>query len=76
MYNDAQMKVERDMLSSPNGKHVVTMSSDAPNINGVPPQPRPSGPLSELSDVYYTDLKTKKITHVWSVKKGKWVPVN
>ncbi|WP_433595194.1 pre-toxin TG domain-containing protein [Lysinibacillus xylanilyticus] len=77
VHNDRQIRAEREMLEDKNGRHVVTISSDKPNINGVPPQPRPSGPLGELSDIYYTDTKSGKITHQWESDPllpggGKW----
>ena len=68
LYNDAQIRAERDMLElDVGGKHVVTISSEAPNLNGIPPQPRPSISLGELSDIYYVDPVSQKITHQWKV---------
>jgi len=76
LFNDAQMRAERDMLEVDGGQHIVTMSSDAPNLNGIPPQPRPSNPLAELSDIYYTDASSGEITHVWNNELGRWIRIN
>ncbi|MBN1046988.1 ADP-ribosyltransferase [Clostridium botulinum] len=73
IFNDAQMRAERDMIEAPNGKHIVTMSSDFPDLNGIPPKPRPSGPLAERSDIYYTDTSCGKITHKWDSSSESWV---
>ncbi|MGE7022143.1 pre-toxin TG domain-containing protein [Solibacillus cecembensis] len=80
VHNDSQMRAEREMLEDKNGRHVVTISSDKPNINGVPPQPRPSGPLGTTSDVYYTNPENGKVTHVWESNHrlpggGRWKKV-
>ncbi|MFE4572871.1 hypothetical protein [Paenibacillus chitinolyticus] len=78
IYNDDQMRAQREMIEDKlNGRHTVTMSSDKPDLYGNPPKPRPSGPLGKDSDVFYTDLKTGKITHVWEYNKdlpngGRW----
>ncbi|OOQ93239.1 ADP-ribosyltransferase [Bacillus cereus] len=65
IHNDRQMRAEREMLEDKNGSHVVTISSDKPDLNGIPPKPRPSGPLGKDSDVYYTDPNSGKVTHKW-----------
>ncbi|MGG0854160.1 ADP-ribosyltransferase [Metabacillus fastidiosus] len=77
IHNDSQMRAEREMAQETNGRHVVTISSDNPDLNGVPPKPRPSGPLGEKSDIYYTDPKSGKVTHKWEADSdlpggGKW----
>ncbi|UZP04990.1 hypothetical protein JW813_08275 [Clostridium botulinum] len=73
LYNTNQIKIETKMVEAKNGKHIITMSSDAPNLNGIPPQPRPSKNIS--STVYYTDISTGKITHKWSKELMKWIKV-
>ncbi|WP_130055532.1 ADP-ribosyltransferase [Bacillus thuringiensis] len=65
IHNDSQMRAEREMLEDKNGSHIVTISSDKPDLNGIPPHPRPSGPLGKDSDVYYTDPNSGKVTHKW-----------
>ncbi|KIV69442.1 Putative toxin component near putative ESAT-related protein, repetitive [Bacillus mycoides] len=65
IHNDRQMRAEREMLEDKNGSHIVTISSDKPDLNGIPPKPRPSGPLGKDSDVYYTDPNSGKVTHKW-----------
>ncbi|WP_144466783.1 T7SS effector LXG polymorphic toxin [Bacillus nitratireducens] len=65
IHNDSQMRAEREMLEDKDGRHVVTISSDVPDLNGIPPQPRPSGPLGENSEIYYTDPNSGKVTHKW-----------
>lgn len=52
-----------------NGRHIVTMSSDNPDLYGVPPKPRPSAPLSSGSEIYYTDPSTGKVTHKWVIDR-------
>ncbi|WAG63750.1 hypothetical protein LL037_14805 [Clostridium estertheticum] len=73
LYNTDQMKIENKMVEAKNGKHIITMSSDSPNLNGITPQPRPSKNI--LSTVYYTDISTGKITHKWSRELMKWIKV-
>ncbi|OSX89719.1 hypothetical protein BTJ44_01826 [Bacillus mycoides] len=46
------MRAERELVQKTNGRHVVTISSDVPDLNGIPPQPRPSGPLAKKSEIY------------------------
>ncbi|EJQ92852.1 hypothetical protein II1_03234 [Bacillus cereus MC118] len=65
IHNDSQMRAERELAKKTNGRHVVTISSDVPDLNGIPPQPRPSGPLGEQSTIYYTDPSSGKLTHIW-----------
>ncbi|HFU7058608.1 TPA: ADP-ribosyltransferase [Bacillus cereus] len=43
----------------------MTISSDKPDLNGIPPHPRPSGPLGKNSEIYYTDPSSGKVTHIW-----------
>ncbi len=45
------MRAEREMLEDKNGSHIVTISSDKPDLNGIPPHPRPSRPLGEKSEI-------------------------
>jgi hypothetical protein len=71
------MRAEKEMAKSvENGSHVVTMSSDKPDLYGDPPKPRPSAPLAKGSDIYYTDPSSGKVTHKWLVDKetgeGYW----
>ncbi|SFK76323.1 WXG100 family type VII secretion target [Bacillus sp. 5mfcol3.1] len=77
IHNDSQMRAEREMLEDKNGSHVVTISSDKPDLNGIPPKPRPSGPLGEKSEIYYTDPSSGKVTHKWEGNSrlpggGRW----
>lgn len=65
IHNDRQMQAEKEMLEDKNGSHVMTISSDKPDLNGIPPQPRPSGPLGEQGTIYYTDPNSGKVTHQW-----------
>lgn len=37
IYNDEQMRTEKDMIQTGDGKHVVTMSSDNAHLNEIPP---------------------------------------
>ena len=70
-----QMKAQQNIAKDKNGRHVVTMSSSKPSLNGNPPKPRPSGPLAKKSEVYYTD-KDGNVTHQWKkdkeTGKGYW----
>lgn len=65
VYNDSQMRAVREMLEADNGEHIVTISSDHPDLDAIPPKPRPSGPLGKESTVYYSDPKTGKIIRGW-----------
>ena len=42
----------KEMLEDKSGSHIVTISSDKPDLNGIPPHPRPSGPLAKESDIF------------------------
>ncbi|HDR4371108.1 ADP-ribosyltransferase [Bacillus thuringiensis serovar nigeriensis] len=77
IHNDSQMRAEREMLEDKNGSHIVTISSDKPDLNGIPPHPRPSGPLGEKSEIYYTEPSSGKVTHKWEGNSrlpggGRW----
>ncbi|KPU55205.1 ADP-ribosyltransferase [Bacillus wiedmannii] len=77
IHNDSQMRAEREMLEDKSGSHIVTISSDKPDLNGIPPHPRPSGPLGEKSEIYYTDPSSGKVTHKWESNSrlpggGRW----
>ncbi len=65
IHNDSQMRAERELAKETKGSHIVTISSDNPDLNGIPPRPRPSGPLGENSEIFYTDPKSGKVTHKW-----------
>ncbi|MGR6338714.1 ADP-ribosyltransferase [Priestia megaterium] len=65
IHNDSQMRAERELAQGKNGRHVVTISSDKPDLNGIPPKPRPSGPLAKESDIFYTDPSSGRVTHKW-----------
>ncbi|WP_272037455.1 hypothetical protein [Paenibacillus sp. JJ-100] len=80
IYNDSQMRAEKEMAERvENGRHIVTMSSDNPDLYGVPPKPRPSAPLASGSEIYYTDPSSRKVTHKWVIDKetgeGFWEDV-
>ncbi|EJQ53339.1 ADP-ribosyltransferase [Bacillus wiedmannii] len=74
IHNDSQM------LEDKNGSHIVTISSDKPDLNGIPPHPRPSGPLAKESDIFYTDPNSGKVTHKWEAHPdipggGIWIKI-
>ena len=69
VYNTKQLEEQRKAF--PDKKHVLTMSSDLPCENGVPPC-RPSSTIKEESEVLYYDNDKKTITHKWNVKKQRW----
>ncbi|MBG9595345.1 ADP-ribosyltransferase [Bacillus mycoides] len=80
IHNDRQMRAEREMLEDKNGSHIVTISSDKPDLNGIPPHPRPSGPLAKESDIFYTDPNSGKVTHKWEAHPdipggGIWIKI-
>ena len=60
VYYTAQLEAEHDM-----GELVVTMSSDVPKLNGIPPEPRPSRTLAKVGDIYYVDTTSGTITYRW-----------
>ncbi|PEA52461.1 ADP-ribosyltransferase [Bacillus pseudomycoides] len=80
IHNDSQMRAERELAQETKGHHVVTLSSDKPDLNGIPPKPRPSGPLGKESEIYYTDPKSGKLTHKWEAHPdlpggGIWIKI-
>ncbi|SEP34600.1 hypothetical protein, partial [Paenibacillus sp. OK076] len=77
VHNDSQIRAEREMLQTKNGRHIVTISSDKPALDSSPPKPRPSGPLGEKSEIYYVDPNTGNITRKWQPNPrfpggGRW----
>ncbi|MNJ02639.1 hypothetical protein D3C73_1626620 [compost metagenome] len=65
------------MIQTADGKHVVTMSSDKPDLNGSPPKPRPSETFGDSSEIYYVNPESGLITHVWDPNPrlpggGRW----
>ncbi|TWD92476.1 putative ribonuclease toxin of YeeF-YezG toxin-antitoxin module [Neobacillus bataviensis] len=78
VHNDSQIRAEREMIEDKkNGYHVVTLSSDKPDLRAIPPTPRPSGPLGDKSVIYYTDPQNGKVTHKWEPNPrlpggGRW----
>lgn len=76
VYRTKQMEAQEEMSKKNGSKHIVTMSSDSPKLNGNPPSPRPSGPLAKQSDIYYVDLDSGKITAEWNKKEGIWEDFN
>ncbi|MEB2267028.1 transposase [Priestia megaterium] len=80
IHNDSQMRAERELAQGKNGRHVVTISSDKPDLNGIPPKPRPSGPLAKESDIFYTDPSSGRVTHKWEYNPdipggGIWIKI-
>ncbi|MED4236711.1 ribonuclease YeeF family protein [Priestia megaterium] len=80
IHNDSQMRAERELAQGKNGRHVVTISSDKPDLNGIPPKPRPSGPLAKESDIFYTDPSSGRVTHKWEYHPdipggGIWIKI-
>lgn len=64
------MRTQQKMIETKDGDHMVTISSDKPKLNEIPPKPRPSRLLGKDSEVYYTDPKSGKITHQWEINKN------
>jgi len=85
VYNTEQMRAQQKVAGN-DQRHVVTLSSDKPNLDGDPPQPRPSRELhkDENRDIYYVEpakhdeagneLEPAKVTRVWNPKKNRWDP--
>jgi hypothetical protein len=73
IYDTKQLRAERKMIETKEGKHIVTVSSDNPNFDDMPIRPRPSRKLVEYSEIYYTNPGSGKITHKWDVKADCWV---
>jgi len=71
-YNTKQLKEQRKAFAGKD--HVLTLSSDSPCKNGLPPC-RPSSKIKENSEVLYYDNEKNAITHRWNIKKQRWVKV-
>jgi RHS repeat-associated protein len=76
-YGDTpQLRAQRQLAESNGGTHVVSLSSDNPQLNANPPRPRPSSELgSSTSHVVYSDPNTGQVTHTWNPDTGSWDPV-
>lgn len=77
-FYDRQMRAERELAQETNDRHVVTISSNKPDLNGIPPKPRSRGPLGKNREIYYTDLNSGKVTHQWEDNPrlpggGEWI---
>jgi hypothetical protein len=77
VYNDTtQLQAQRALAQRNGGRHVVSMSSDVPNLSGVPPSPRPNPALSGSgSTMVYVDPGSGRVTHQWNHKTQAWDPV-
>ena len=81
--NDSQMRAQRILLEDPDGRHVVTLSSNDPNLSSGPEvasEPRPTGPLARQSVVSFTD-ESGRVTRRWRPDSdlpggGSWEPVD
>ena len=62
VYDDAQLRAQRQLVEALDGQHFVTVSSSSPQLSARPPTPRPSVPLAGKSKVYYTI--DEKVTHM------------
>jgi hypothetical protein len=69
-----QLQAQR-ALAGQDGRHIVSLSSDRPNLGGTPPQPRPDPALgASTSEVVYADPATGRVTHTWDPSTNTWVP--
>ena len=71
VYNTKQLEEQRKAF--PDKKHVLTISSDLPCENDVPPC-RPSSGIEE-SEVLYFDNDKNTITHKWDTDDECWYPI-
>lgn len=70
-----QTRAQRKIALDHDGKHVLSISADHPELDAIPPRPRPDAALgSSRSEIVFVDRVTKKVTHVWSGEKKIWVP--
>lgn len=70
-----QLAAQRQLAESHGGKHVVSLTSDAPDLGASPPRPRPDDKLGgSSSEVVYADPTTGDVTHVWNPKSQTWDP--
>ena len=90
VYNTEQLRAQHDLamngaksggtvtdpVISGGAKHKITLSSDAPDIKGVPPKPRPSRNLGsqENTEILFTN-KSGKVLYKWNPEKQIWVDV-
>ena len=68
-----QMRAQREFAKEHGGRHVVSISADSPDLDAIPPRPRPDTELGKRSDVVFVDRTTKRVTRVWSPEEGKWI---
>lgn len=69
----SQLAAQRKYAADNGGRHVVSISSDVPpELDGVPPKPRPEDSVGEGSEVVFVD-SNNKVSRVWSPTEKKWV---
>lgn len=74
--DDAQLQAQRRLAEQHGGRHIVSMTSDAPDLDGVPPRPRPDPALgASSSEIVYVDPGTHQVTRVWNSDTNSWDPV-
>ena len=71
--NDSiQFRAQREMAyyNGQKGVHEIVMTSDFPYEADTTPPVAPSKPLGVESKVFYADIRTGQVTHVW--ENGAW----
>ena len=64
---------QRQLAESNGGTHVVSLSSDGPDLQASPPRPRPDTTLGgSSSEIVYADPGTGTVTHVWDAATNTW----
>jgi hypothetical protein len=66
VYETEQIRAQKQLVAGGKGDHIVSISTDKPKFTKIPPEPRPSGPLANRSQVVYT-TKEGLVTHTWVV---------
>jgi RHS repeat-associated protein len=70
-----QLRAERTLAERNGGRHVISLSSDSPDLDASPPRPRPHPDVtSGGSEVVYADPSTGRVTRVWNPDTGRWDP--
>jgi hypothetical protein len=70
-----QAAAQRLHAKNSGGKRMVTVSADTPDLDGVPPRPRPHVSQTVNTEVLFVDTTSGRVTRRWNQDAQKWIPI-